>query len=178
MMDPGYRGTNITLTVQRRIGDSLTVGSETVKVLYGRFADPDATRTPGTNPLKSYVIVTWGDQSAGQKGSHVCYLDVFTLIGPETAGGDPQGLRCSRIADAIMEIFRAPSNDRFSVYDFADVTAPLRTGICLYTVGPNSARGFPLRREVIPWEDGLNRIRITYQFKTVVDRSFSGGYDP
>lgn len=175
--EPGYSGTNIMLTIQGRIGNSITVGAETVPVLYGWWADPDNTRSPGTTPAKSYVVVTWSEMRAGLKGAHILNLDVFTLIGPES-GGDPHGIRCNKIADALVEIFRAPYNDRFLVRDFTDPSMPMDTSICLYTVGPNSARGFPTMRQFLPWEDGLNRVRLTFQFKTVVDRSWYGGIDP
>lgn len=173
----GYRATNITLTVQQKLGNSITVDAEVVPILYGRWPDPSSMRTPSGTPMKSFVYGKWLDQTAGQKGAHVCTLDVVTLIGSER-GGDPQGLRCSRIADAIQGLFTAPTRDRFYVKDFTIPSTPLDTDICLYVRGARGTRGMCYSRTVIPWEDGMNRIQLKYQFQTAVDLSGAGTFDP
>ena len=161
------RGLNITLSVQRRIGNTITAGGVEYPVYYGMQGDPDTLDTNSGDEL-AWVQVLWLKEAAGGKGEHIMSVDVFSKTGPAGAGGDTMGITCRRIVDAFKDIFRWP-NTGFEIHDYTSIGAPSATGVCLKCQNTNRAPGVPESEQTIPFDPTLNRIQLTYRFITPLD---------
>jgi hypothetical protein len=161
------RSTNITLSIQRRIGNSITVAGVTYPIYYGMMGDPDA-RDTNSEDEEAWVQVLWLQESAGGKGQHLLSIDVYSKTGPIGGGGDPMGITCRRIADAVEDIFRWP-NAAFRIYDYAALGAPVETNVCVQCQNTRGTPGVVESKQTIPFDRTLNRVNLTFRFITAVD---------
>jgi hypothetical protein len=168
------RSLNITLSIQRRIGNTVTAGGVSYPVYYGMNGDPDALDVNNTDQV-AWVQVLWLDESAGGKGRHILSVDVYSKTGPVGAGGDPMGITCRRISDAVEDIFRMP-NAAFEIFDYAALGAPVGTGVCVQCQNTRGTPGVVEAKQNIPFDRTLNRINLTFRFITAVDGMWGPTY--
>lgn len=175
MATPAWaRSLNITLSIQARIGNTITAGGVDYPVYYGMMGDPDTLDTNNTDEV-AWVQVLWLQESAGGKGQHLMSVDIYSKTGPLGAGGDPMGITCRRISDAFEDIFRMP-NAAFEIQDYAVLTAPVGTGVCVQCQNSRGTPGVVEAKQTIPFDPTLNRINQTYRFITAVDAMWGPNY--
>lgn len=162
------KATNISLSIQKPLGDAVTWDGVDYEIHWGRWGDPDENTDPSVVPAPGWLAAQWLTQSAMKRGEHLLQVDVLTRIGaPGT--GDQYGVLCSQIADVVEEVYSKPNGHCIPVYDYSNVATPFATGkkvLCRLSGGQN---GVPVERTVIPWENGLNRITLLFRFVGLLD---------
>lgn len=181
------RTSNIRLTFQSVIGESLTVATRnidgsalnlTVPVHHENvWADPDSMGDPKEPPERAWVELAWLEEGAGRRGVSVVQVDVYNRIGQKGAlDSDPHGIIVDDIADEIEERFSGVRPDGtyrgwIPVLDFAVPQAPVPAGNCIFVWNPGaeSSWGQVTSRRRIMAYDGFQRVSMTYTLRLTTD---------
>jgi hypothetical protein len=165
-----FSAQNLLLTVQRRIGS--TLGGYVVH--YGRYADPDQRGEPLAVPERAFYSAVWTELAAGLRGVHQLELNAFSRVGaPGHSDGDAYGYRVAAMAEHARNLW-APPQEWMQVYDFDDPQNPVPTDQCLLCINPRKVRGAPAAITQFRWDDETWRVRMYFEFKTVLDMMRSG----
>ena len=168
------RSLNITLSIQRRIGNSIVAGGSTYPIYYGMQGDPTALDTNNSEDM-AWVQILWLQETAGGKGQHLLSAEIYSKTGPVGGGGDPMGITCRRIADAFEDIFRFP-NASFEIFDYASLGVPVGTGICCQCQNTRGTPGVIESKMTVPFDPTLNRLILTFRFITAIDGAAGSTY--
>lgn len=126
--------------------------------------------------MTDWVVISFLGDTAGKKGFTLVQIDALTLISGRRSAGDRFGVRCQQIAD---EIHAALHVESMPVYDFSSApSSPVlipRKKIIIQ----NSSGAFREPEEVtaLSFDEGLNRIVLTYRIRTLGDYSSATYFD-
>ena len=175
-MEAARKWPNIRRTVQMKIGNSLNVEGRQVPVYHDyAFADPDAMRQAGTTPVAAWVETAFISQGAGHRADALWQLDVFSRIGGEgEATGDPFGMFCEAICEALLTVFAGVGasgvqRGKFFINDYADPANPVATSMCLLMQNSRGDVGEPQEKRRVPFQDDYRRVTMTMRFRTIQD---------
>lgn len=185
---PDRRVSNIRLTWQRVVGESLAVaslapdGSPLALVVpvhhENPYADPDGMGDPKVAPERAWIEVAWLEENAGRRGHSIVQADVRVRIGPKgSSTADPYGVICDDVADAFEALFSGVRLDTtyrgwIPVLDFSiDPLNPTPAGNCIYVYNPGSESswGQPTERRKWPTYNGVQRITLRYSMRLATD---------
>jgi len=169
---------NISRSIQVAIADdTITVDGDTYNVYPDyRWGDPDEAGSPGTDPERAFVTLTWLREGAGRKDSSVLQVDVYSRIqAPTDADGDPFGLRARAIADEIEYGFTGVNAEGalkacIRVLDYAsDPVAPAATDGFVVCRSASGNLGEADERTAAGVEGEMWRITLTFRFYLDLD---------
>jgi hypothetical protein len=169
MTVPAHRKSlNIRRSFNRFFESSFEVpNGMTGKVNYGD-ASFDATGKD------SWVEVTFLSDDAGKKGEALVQIDVYVPYSGRRTGGDRYGVICQQLADAVHNALHV---DTMQLYDFSTPALPVAVaGKKLVILNNRGTFREPNEQRSMNLEEGIHRITLTYQLRTIGDFSGASSY--
>tara|TARA_R100000388_G_scaffold7971_1_gene7429 strand:+ start:291 stop:848 length:558 start_codon:yes stop_codon:yes gene_type:complete len=175
-MDASRSWSNIRRTIQTWVGNSVSFDGVDYPVYHDyAFSDPDAMRSAGADGQPAWVETAFILQGAGRRDDALWQVDVYSRVGGEgEATGDPFGLICEGIAEALLEPFSGVDatglqKGKKYVNDYADPQNPSPTTMCLFMQNSNGDIGEPDEKRRLAFQDDFRRVTMTIRFKTIQD---------
>lgn len=156
---------NIIASVKRWIDAAFTVPSG----LGGSVSLDDRTFDPSGKT--EWVEVHFMDPGAGRKGFMLVQAAVCTLVGGKRESSDQYGDRMHEIADLFHDAMHVRE---IPIYDYQVKDAPVViAGAQVIVVNSDGIYREPESTQVFDPDDGINRLVMTYRFRTLSD--YAGG---
>ena len=174
---------NIRRTIQSAIGNSVTVGADTIPVYHDySFADPDNLRKTGSIE-RAWVETQFIKEGAASRGFAMMQLDCYSRVGKEgSASSDAFGFYVESIADELLSVFAGVDGNGdqrgyLRVKDYSvDPLNPVDVNMFLLMQTTGGDIGVPQERVRLSLDQDFRRVTITMAFRTIQDAAGAAAF--